>query len=64
VQLADKPPLSGSNLSANRRPDVRLSTPLCIILGDNKERGMDVSSGKDYDNKTEKEVLSLLRTDK
>jgi len=29
---------------------------------DNKERGMDVSSGKDYDNKTEKEVLSLLRT--
>ncbi len=29
---------------------------------DNKERGIDVAIGKDYDNKTEAEVLKLLRT--
>ncbi|MFW9821262.1 MAG: DUF3795 domain-containing protein [Candidatus Thorarchaeota archaeon] len=29
---------------------------------DNNKRGLDVSIGKDYDNKTEKEVLCLLRT--
>ena len=29
---------------------------------ENIKRGLDVSIGKDYDNKTEKEVLSLLRT--